>query len=484
MKTIKFYTLGCKVNQYDTQAIREHFISAGFQELEDHKPADVYVINTCTVTHKADAESLNFIRKAKRENQKAKIIVTGCLTELDSNKISEIEGIYHIVKNKDRSRIRESIVKLGKSNGHCDINENYDQGGISYFKGHTRAFLKVQDGCNNFCSYCKVPFVRGQSRTRALNDILAEANRLVYNGYKEIVLCGVCLGSYGKDLAPKNDLVDLIDKLENINGLMFIRLSSIEPTDVTYALINKMSGSKKICAHLHIPLQSGDDKILKNMNRNYSGSDYLNLILRLKKNIPDFSLTTDVLVGFPQETEERFQNTLKLIKEVLPLKVHIFPYSPRRGTQAAAKFNHQSCPKIIKERIARLRGIAKDCSLKFKKQFLGRDMRVLIENRCKENPEFWQGHTGNFLKIMLKSNLDTFGGVLLRQAQDTAPKYTEQLRSETPPFSTRKEHAALSINPEQTPAFRSKFRRIDLRNKVILVRLKSLFQDSILSDYS
>ena len=415
-RTIKFYTLGCKVNQYDTQSIRESFIRAGFKELEDSQPARFYVINTCTVTHKADRDSLNAIRKAKRENPKAEIIVTGCLAESDEGKIKKIAGISLIIKNKDKENILERQTDRG----------------ISYFRGHTRAFLKIQDGCNNSCSYCKVPGVRGKSRSKPLNQIIYEANRLVKNGFtpletierqqkdlvsltgfKEIVLCGICLGAYGRDLKPRINLVDVIEELEKIPGLSRIRLSSIEAGDIPDELIAKMSRSKKLCQHLHIPFQSGDDEILKKMNRKITFGGYLNLIRRIKSRIPEIAITTDIMVGFPQETEKNFQNTLKLIRQVLPLKVHIFPYSRREGTAAAVKFKQKLSPEIIKERVGQLKNIAQDCAFRYKKQFLNKDMEVLIEGRRKDNPGFWKGHTCNYMDILVKSNQNLKNQIIL-----------------------------------------------------------------------
>ena len=380
MKTVKFLTVGCKVNQYDTQVIREQFLNLGFKELENHLPADTYVINTCTVTHRADSDSLNLIRRAKRENPRAKIIVTGCLTELDKDKIKKVDSEVVIVKKK--------------------IN------GISYFKGHTRAFLKIQDGCNNFCSYCKVFLVRGRSQSRPLEQILPEAVNLVKNGFKEIVLSGICLGSYGKDLEPKISLVDVINALENIGALLRIRLSSIEAGDVSEELIHKIAQSKKVCRHLHIPIQSGDDEILKRMNRNYCRREYLNLIQKIKQQIPQIAITTDVLVGFPTETEIHFQNTLSLVKEICPIKVHIFPYSRRKGTPAADNFQDEVNPVVIKERILRLKNIARNCALIYKKQFLNQKMEVLIEGRSKENPDFWLGFTDNYIQVRIESEKD------------------------------------------------------------------------------
>lgn len=381
METVKFFTVGCKVNQYDTQAIRERFLNSGFKELENHLPADTYVINTCTVTLRADADSLNLIRRAKRENPQAKLIVTGCLAQLDADKIKEISRRISILKDKDKNS-------------------------ITYFKGHTRAFLKIQDGCNNFCSYCRVPLARGRSRSRPLDEIAKEAAQLVKNGFKEIVLAGICLGSYGKDLKPRLNLIDAIEALEKIKGLLRIRLSSIEARDVSDGLIQKIAKSQKLCRHLHIPLQSGDDEILKKMNRNYSGQDFLGLIQKIKKQVPKIAITTDALVGFPGETENNFHNTLNAIKKILPLKVHIFPYSKREGTAVFQYYQDEINPMIIKKRVFRLANIGEECSLNYKRQFLGKAMTVLIEGRCKENLDFWQGYTDNYMQIKVKSGKD------------------------------------------------------------------------------
>jgi threonylcarbamoyladenosine tRNA methylthiotransferase MtaB len=235
MPTVKFYTIGCKVNQYETQLIREQFLSSGFKEIENNLPSDFYVINTCTVTHKADSDSLNLIASTTKKNPQAKIIVTGCLTEYDEAKIKDINNKIIIVKNKEKENILDHL-QNNRTIGHNKTTKN----SISYFKGHSRAFLKIQDGCDNFCSYCKVPKVRGRSKSRELNEIIKEAYQLVNNGIKEIVLCGICLGSYGKDLNPKIDLVTVIEALEKIDGLLRLRLSSIEAKDISEELIEKL----------------------------------------------------------------------------------------------------------------------------------------------------------------------------------------------------------------------------------------------------
>jgi threonylcarbamoyladenosine tRNA methylthiotransferase MtaB len=396
-KTIKFYTLGCKVNQYETQSIREQCIRAGFKELINSYPADIYVINTCTVTHRADCESLNLIYRAKRQNPQARIIVTGCLAELGEEIIKKSEPLCSIVKNKDKNRILEFLNKQKSSL------LTHNSSLITSFKGHTRAFLKIQDGCDNFCSYCKVPLVRGRSRSRDLSEVIKEAESLVKNGFKEIVLCGICLGAYGKDISPRISLIDVIEALEDIEGLFRIRLSSIEAGDVADDLIDKMASSQKLCRHLHIPIQSGDDKILKRMGRKYCCQDYINLVRKIRSQVPKIAITTDVLVGFPGESEENFRNTADLVKRILPLRVHIFPYSKREGTLAAENFDNKVNPSIIKQRILRLRDIACDCALTYKKRFLNKTMGVLIEGRFKGSPTLWEGLTDNYIRVLVNS---------------------------------------------------------------------------------
>ncbi|MDD4980842.1 MAG: tRNA (N(6)-L-threonylcarbamoyladenosine(37)-C(2))-methylthiotransferase MtaB [Candidatus Omnitrophica bacterium] len=417
MPTVRFFTLGCKVNQYDTQSIRESFRKSGFKEIEDGRRADIYVINTCTVTSRADRKSRQLIHYSHRLNPAARIIVTGCYAELDSSKINKIPGVTHIVKNKDKDRIPELLGGHNKPHGP-------NGAGITSFKNHTRAFLKIQDGCDNFCSYCKVPLVRGILKSKPLDEIAREAKGLIKNGFKEIVLCGICLGAFGRDFKKRVNparntkaiinenkisngvnLVDAIEAIEDIEGLLRIRLSSIEASDVSDKLIERMARSQKLCRHLHIPLQSGDDKILKKMHRKFSRQDYLNLIRKIRRRIPAIAITTDALVGFPGEGEPNFKNTLGLVKKICPLKTHIFPYSPRPGT-AAYNFKDKVSPVKIKERVSLLKDIARESSLIYKKQFLNQDMDVLIEGHHTKDKGYWQGHTDNYIKVLVKSGQD------------------------------------------------------------------------------
>ena len=374
--TIKFFTLGCKANQYDTQSIRERFLGKGFQEVQGGRQPNYFLVNTCTVTSGADQKSRNIIRRCIRATPKAKVIVTGCLAEKDWSQLKKIKGISLIIK------------------------KSFFPEGVSSFSQHTRAFLKIQDGCSNFCTYCKVALVRGKECSKKIIKILQEARQLVVCGYKEIVLTGICLGAYGRDFGEKETLVKVIDSLGKIQGLSRIRLSSIEAGDVSDKLIKRLASSKKFCRHLHIPIQSGDNSILKRMNRKYTWQKYRDLIVRVKRNIAGVSITTDCLVGFPGETAENFKNTVDLVKKIVPLKVHIFPYSSRPGTKAA-NFSDVINPKIMRLRCVELEKVSKECRDKFMQRFIGKEELVLIEGMAKDDTGFLEGVTDNYLKVKL-----------------------------------------------------------------------------------
>ncbi len=380
METIKFLTLGCKVNQYETQSIRERFLNSGFKEVHNGFKAGNYLVNTCTVTAIADQKSRESIRRCIKANPKARVIVTGCLVEKDASSLVSIKGIDYL------------------------ISKRFFPAGIRCFYGHTRAFLKIQDGCDNFCSYCKVPLVRGRSRSRLPGEILAEAKALAAEGFKEIVLTGICLGSFGRDLFPETSLSELIQKLEDIDGLLRIRLSSIEAKDLSDELIDTIAASGKVCHHLHIPIQSGDDQILRRMNRKYSHKDYLALIKKILRYIPDIAITTDCLVGFPSETEKQFQNTADLLKKIQPLRTHIFPYSPRLGT-SAFDADQVLDPSAIKNRCQKLKILAQSCSRAYRRKFINKELLVLFEGPSKGKSGYWEGYSDNYIKVLVKSRL-------------------------------------------------------------------------------
>ncbi len=351
-------------------------MSRGFAESRGDAAADYFLINTCTVTSGADQKSRNIIRRCMQSNPHAGIIVTGCLVENDWKAVSSIKFPGLVVK------------------------KSFFPEGISGFSQHTRAFLKIQDGCDNFCSYCKVALVRGKKRSKPLSKVIEEARRLAGAGFKEIVLTGICLGAYGLGLNGKISLLDALEGLERINGLLRIRLSSIESGDVTAGLIGYMSASKKLCRHLHIPVQSGDDRILKLMNRKYTSRQYRDLIYSLKKAVPGISVTTDCLVGFPGESSENFKNTIKLIKEIKPLKVHIFPYSARPGTKAAVMDGAVEA-KTIRSRCEELERVSLACRDRIQHAAEGDPAVVLVEGRCKNTSGCLEGLTDNYFKVEL-----------------------------------------------------------------------------------
>jgi len=411
MKTFEVKTLGCKVNQYESQALRERMLELGFRENKDSPGADVYIVNTCAVTRRADTLSQEEIRKLSRSHPRARVFVTGCSAENDPEKLKRFKGVAGVLGNQEKDRLADFILTQ-KDRFSCGERpvvspstslriDGERSRTISAFHKHTRAFLKVQDGCDNGCSYCVIPRLRGSSRSRILAEIIEEARDLAKNGYKEIVLCGICLGAYGKDFGLKDGLVKVIETLEEIDGISRIRLSSIEALDISDCLIEKMASSGKLMPHLHIPFQSGDDTLLKLMNRKASTKECRGLILKLRKLVPDIGLTTDIMVGFPGEEEENFKNTLNFLREIRPAKIHIFPFSPRKNT-AAWRFPATLRPEIIKDRVKQTRELAQELARDFCRQYIGRDLDVLVESPGGSLDDgFFPGHSGNYIKVFL-----------------------------------------------------------------------------------
>ncbi|MCM8781959.1 MAG: tRNA (N(6)-L-threonylcarbamoyladenosine(37)-C(2))-methylthiotransferase MtaB, partial [Candidatus Omnitrophica bacterium] len=356
----------------------------------------------CTVTQKTDAESRRLIRKAAKENPKSKIVITGCYTELDSDEIEKVANNLLIVKNSEKNKILQYLMS---NMWHLNTNtvpvtpiKKVPVTFIRSFEGRTRAFVKIQDGCDNFCSYCKVPLVRGRSRSRRSEEIIQEISGLVSDGYKEIVLCGICLGDWGRDLGFR--LSWLLDEIENnVKGEFRIRLSSIEPWYVSSDLLEKIAASNRICRHLHIPMQSGDDEVLKRMNRNFKTRDFLKLIDRLRSLIPEAAFTTDILIGFPGETEQQFHNTLRMTQLTRPSRVHIFPFSMRKGTRAS-RFDRESVSeKIIKKRIEELKSLTDKLAIEYRNQFIGKPVTVLIETERDKKTGLLSGFTDTYIKV-------------------------------------------------------------------------------------
>ena len=374
-------TYGCKVNQYETQVIREGLLSKGHKETDNIEHADLCFVNTCTVTAKADKKCRETLRRMVRKNSGARIIAMGCYVEADTGAIEATDDRIEVLGNSEK-------IKLNVDNG------------ISYFRGHTRAFIKVQDGCNNFCSYCKVPIVRGESRSRNPQDILKEAEALIDNDYKELVLTGICLGDFGKYSYKDTSLTMLVRKISEIRKDFRLRLSSIELPDVTDDLINEMRSSKKLCHHLHMPLQSGDDGILRDMNRKYTVSDFISKVEHIRCLMPDIGITTDVIAGFPGESESNFKNTINTIERIKPSRAHIFTYSPRPGTKAFLMKNDIPS-KIKKQRMETLKIITDKLGRGFKNSLAQKDLRVLVENRRDRLTGMLCGYTDNYVKVLI-----------------------------------------------------------------------------------
>lgn len=409
MKTIAFTTLGCKVNQYDTDAMKGLFIKAGYTPVEFDELADIYVINTCSVTHVGERKSRQLIRQAKRRNDDAIIVVTGCYAQLDPETISAIEGVNLVIGTNNRHQVVELVEELASTESQINAVTNIME--EKHFEEMTlygdavdkaRAFMKIQEGCSNYCTFCIIPFTRGKLKSRLLPDIMNEAQQLVDFGYKEIVLTGIHLGNYGVDLPDRPNLAQVVKGLLTIDGLERIRLGSIESVEVSEELINLMINDKRVCAHLHLPLQSGCDRILKKMHRHYDLAAFEKLLNTLRSHIPNLAITTDIIVGFPGETDADFAETIESVKKFGFTHIHAFPYSMREGTPAA-KMKDQVPMPIKKARVAILNKLANESLMKYGKNLEGQKVTILIE-QIKDG--YYLGFTDEYIhgKIEVKDN--------------------------------------------------------------------------------
>ena len=372
MPTAAYYTFGCKVNQYETEKIRLEMESRGFDTVRFNAPADVYVINTCTVTSVADGKSRHAIRQANRRNPDSVVVVTGCYAELEPQAILTIPGVDLVFPNAEKSEIADRLrARFPDFPARARPAQELVQ------QQRTRAVIKVQDGCDHFCAYCIVPFARPRKCSRPIDDVLREAEALASHGYKEVVLTGIRLGSYSDSSA---DTADLAREIADIDGIARVRLSSIEPWEATDKLIAVMASSPKICPHLHIPLQSGADTVLSRMGRPYDASAYGELILKLREAVPGIAITTDILVGFPGETDDEFERCRAFVEEIGFSRLHVFRYSPRRGTRAESMDNH--IPERVKERRSRtMIELGARLAHDFAKSRVGRTVSVLAEGK-------------------------------------------------------------------------------------------------------
>ncbi|MCR3921186.1 MAG: tRNA (N(6)-L-threonylcarbamoyladenosine(37)-C(2))-methylthiotransferase MtaB [Firmicutes bacterium] len=413
MATAAFYTLGCKVNQTDTAALQNLLAQAGYHTVTFDEVADVYVINTCTVTHLGDRKSRQMIRRARRKNPDAVIVVTGCYAQVAADDIMNISDVDLAIGTHSREQLPELIMQAKQGRINCvapmEQKHSFDGLGVAQSGERTRAFLKVQEGCRQFCSYCIVPYARGPVYSRPLAESFHEAQKLVAQGFRELVVTGIHLGYYGVDLAGDFALSDLLRRLASVNGLARIRISSLEPTEVTADLLDVMQDYSNVCHHLHIPLQSGDDDVLRRMNRKYDASEFLRLVDWIRAQIPDIALTTDVMVGFPGETEEQFQHTCEVVHRAAFSRLHVFKYSPRQGTPAA-NYDQQVPPPIKDKRSHTLTELGEELAVQYRKRFIGTTMNVLFEEDPTSNQR--AGLTEHYLRVTVMSSKDLVGAIL------------------------------------------------------------------------
>ena len=391
---VKAVTLGCKVNAYESEYILSSFKDRGYEITNDI--ADIYIVNTCSVTNTSDAKSRKVINRLIRENPNSIIVVMGCMIE--ANKDMEIPGVSLIIGNKDKNKVVDLVENYLKDKQvrkilYDNFDDTFEDMFITNMTSHTRAFVKIQDGCENFCSYCIIPYTRGKQRSKDPDLVIKEITTLVSNGYKEIVLTGIHTGHYGSDL--QTTFPDLLKRIVKINGLERLRISSIEITELNDEFFEVLKDNPIIVSHLHIPLQAGSDTILQAMNRKYLTNYFENKVKKIREIRPDISLTTDVIVGFPGETEEEFQETLDFVSKIKFTKVHVFPYSRRKGTKADTMPN-QIPENIKKERVKRLIDLSNKLEKEYLDLFLNKEVEVLIEE---EYPDYSLGHTGNYLKV-------------------------------------------------------------------------------------
>jgi threonylcarbamoyladenosine tRNA methylthiotransferase MtaB len=387
MKNFKLATLGCRTNQYETNAFKRQLEGLGLKSNDEDSLADICIINTCTVTENAHKESRHAVKKMAQNNPNAKIIVTGCAAEKDPESFLNIAGVMFVGGNKDKENVLANFFPK----------ENLPEFIINHFEAHTRSFVKVQDGCNSFCTYCIIPYVRGRSKSRSIQDVVKEVEGLIENGFKEVVLTGINIGDFdGGDGSVK--LKDLVNAVDQIEGLKRLRISSIDPDEVDDELIDCILNGKNTCKSMHIVLQSGSNVILKKMNRKYTRQMFLQSIKNLKERCPDFTFTTDVIVGFPQETDKDFEETLEVVKEVNFAKVHVFPYSPRERTRAFS-YPDKVSPEVIKERKMEIIKLSEENAFNLRQLWVGRKVSVLLEARDENKIK---GHTDNFLEVIIE----------------------------------------------------------------------------------
>lgn len=396
-RKVAFYTLGCKVNQYETNSMMEEFINAGYEVVDYESFADVYVVNTCTVTNMSDRKSRQILRRAKEINNESVLCAVGCYAQVAKSELEKIDDIDLILGTNDKrnivQKVEECLANHAKLSEVSDVmaERKYVEWETVAYTDKARAEVKVEDGCDRYCTYCIIPYARGPVRSRRIEDVCEEVKRIVSTGIKEVVITGIHISSYGKDLPGKPRLIELLEKINDIDGVERIRLGSLEPLIIDDEFVSRIKVLSKVCNHYHLSLQSGCDATLERMNRRYRTEEFREIVKRLRDNIPEVALTTDVIVGFPGETDEEFNQTYNFLNEIKFSKMHVFKYSQRRGTKAE-KFPNQVDGKVKEERSNALIEMSNKNEEEFAKQYLGKEVEALFEREH-------DGHTTNYLEV-------------------------------------------------------------------------------------
>ena len=405
MKTVAFITLGCKVNQYETNAMTQQFIEKGYKIVEHTEKADIYIVNTCTVTNMSDRKSRQMLRRVKELNTDAIVIACGCYAQVAKEELEKIEEIDLVLGNNEKKDIVQYVEKYLKSKipeiQAEDVMEQREfvEFGDVTFTEKTRAVIKIQDGCDRFCSYCIIPYARGRVRSRRPEHIISEITKIAEEGIKEVVITGIHIASYGKDFKEDYTLINLLEEINQIKGIERIRLGSIEPLLITEEFVNRLKKLEKICHQFHLSLQSGCDETLKRMNRRYTTEQFQEITKLLRKNFKDSILTTDIIVGFPGETDEEFNKTYSFLEQIKFYKMHVFKYSPRKGTKAAIMPNKIEDNKK-EERSRKLISLSNKNQKEYNKSYVGKELEILFEE---EKNGFYQGHTKNYILAHYKT---------------------------------------------------------------------------------
>lgn len=417
MKKVALHNLGCKVNAYETEAMQEILEQNGYEIVPFEEKADAYIVNTCSVTNMADKKSRQMLHRAKKMNPEAVVIAAGCYVQSAGEELLKDTSVDILIGNNEKVNLPSILENWEKEHNPLHVHDltrehTYEELTLSHTAGHTRAFMKIQDGCNQFCTYCIIPYTRGRVRSRRLSDIVAEAGRLAENGYQEVVLTGIHLDSYGTDLEEHENLLTVIQEIAKIDGIKRIRLGSLEPRIMTEEFVAGLAAEEKLCPHFHLSLQSGCDATLKRMNRRYSAEEFRQCCERLRRHFDDPALTTDVIVGFPGETEEEFTATVEFLKDICFYETHVFKYSRRKGTKAD-RMPDQIPEQIKNQRSDVLLALTERNSGEYRKKLLGRTVKVLLEEESTiGGTTYLAGHTREYVKVAVAPETAAAGEII------------------------------------------------------------------------